>query len=108
RVIMHYSDYADYYIHTNGKIDASPLDSEDEIIGTANGLFLLINVNTNTSDGMDMAGSMDGTVTCKGMYPGSVGYDGVQIKGGAAGGGYYKIKREGFADENVSWTVGEE
>ncbi|MBP5443009.1 MAG: fibronectin type III domain-containing protein [Treponema sp.] len=108
RVIMHYSDYADYYIHTNGKIDASPLDSEDEIIGTANGLFLLINGNTNTSAGMDMAGSMDGTVTCKGMYPGSVGYDGVQIKGGAAGGGYYKIKREGFADENVSWTVGEE
>ena len=63
RVIMHYSDYADYYIHTNGKIDASPLDSEDEIIGTANGLFLLINGNTNTSAGMDMAGSMDGTVT---------------------------------------------
>ena len=108
RVIMKYTDYADFYIHTNGKIDAAQLTTDDEIIGTANGLFLLINGNTNTSAGMDMAGNMDGIVTCKGMYPGSVGYDGVQIKGGAAGGGYYIITREGFPTENISWTVGEE
>ena len=68
----------------------------------------MINGNTNTSAGMDMAGNMDGIVECQGMYPGSVGYDGVQIKGGAAGGGYYIITREGFPTENISWTVGEE
>lgn len=108
RVIMTYTNYADFYIHTSGKIDTTPLDSDDEEIGTANGFFLLINGNTNTSAGIDMSGSMDGTVTCKGMYPGAVGYDGIKIKGGAAGGGYYKISREGFPDENISWTVGEE
>ena len=108
RVIMHYENYADFYVHTNGKIDATPLGEDDETIGTAGGLFLRITGNTNTSAGMDMAGKMDGTVECSGMYPGSVGYDGVQIKGGAAGGGYYKIRREGFGDENISWTVGEE
>ena len=51
---------------------------------------------------------MDGTVECRGMYPGSVVYDNVQIKGGAAGGGYYIIKRDGFGPENVNWTVGNE
>lgn len=85
-----------------------PLGTDDETIGTANGYFLLINGNTNTSAGIDMSGKMDGTVICKGMYPGSVGYDGIQIKGGAAGGGTYKISRAGFADEDISWTVGEE
>ena len=108
RVIMHYTNYADFYIHTNGKIDTTPLGTDDETIGTANGYFLLINGNTNTSAGIDMSGKMDGTVTCKGMYPGAVAYDGIQIKGGAAGGGTYKISRAGFADEDISWTVGEE
>lgn len=58
---------------------------------------------------MSANGSMDGVVTCKGMYPGSVSYNNIQIKGGAAGGGTYGIKRDGFDGQiEVDWKIGEE
>ena len=109
RVIMRYESYADFYVHATGKIDSNPLDSTDESsLGNAGGIYFIVTGNTNTSAGMDTNGMMDGTVECRGMYPGSVVYDNVQIKGGAAGGGYYIIKRDGFGPENVNWTVGNE
>ena len=108
RIIMYYSGYADYYIHSTGKMDAVSLGADDEPVGTADGIYFLLTGNTNTSASMDASGTMDGTVECKGMYPGKVNYDGLKIKGGAAGGGYYVITREGFAGENVDWTVGNE
>lgn len=93
RIKMHYTNYADFY--ANG--DA------------ANGYYFFLNGDTNTSASMDASGSMDGTVDCKGMYPGSVNYNSLKIKGGAAGGGSYAITREGFAGSvNVDWKVGEE
>jgi hypothetical protein len=108
RVIMEYTDYADWYVNSNGALSTTAPDASEDVIGTAGGIFFLLNGNTNTSASMDTNGQMDGTVDCRGMYPGSVVYDSVKIKGGAAGGGYYVIKREGFDSENVSWTVGEE
>jgi hypothetical protein len=58
---------------------------------------------------MSANGTMDGTVVCKGMYPGKVIYDKIQIKGGAAGGGTYGIIRDGFSGQvEVDWKVGEE
>lgn len=93
RITMHYSDYADFYANNNPD----------------NGYYFLVTGDTNTSASMDASGSMDGTVVCKGMYPGSVGYNNIQIKGGGAGGGVYVISREGFPGSmNVEWTVGEE
>lgn len=93
RIKMHYTNYADFY--ANG--DA------------ANGYYFFLNGDTNTSASMDASGSMDGTVDCKGMYPGSVNYNSLKIKGGAAGGGSYVITRSGFAGSvNVDWKVGEE
>ena len=93
RITMHYTNYADFY--ANG--DA------------ANGYYFFLNGDTNTSASMDASGSMDGTVDCKGMYPGSVNYNSLKIKGGAAGGGSYVITRSGFAGSvNVDWKVGEE
>lgn len=92
RVIMHYDNYADFYI-----------DEKNKDLGVT---FNLTG-NTNTSAGIDTNGTMDGTVICTGMYPGSVGYDNIKIKGGAAGGGTYLIKRDGFAPVSVDWTVGE-
>lgn len=110
RVIMKYTNYADFYIHNDGKMNSTPLGPDEDEVGTAtNGIyFLFVSGNTNTSAGMDTNGTMDGTVTCKGMYPGSVNYDNIQIKGGAAGGGYYIVTRQGFAPENVHWSVAEE
>ena len=106
RVIMHYDNYADYYIMGDKSL----------------GVYFLLNGNTNTSASMDTNGTMDGTVTVQGMYPGSVVYDGIKIKGGAAGGGTYGVTRnlslykdDGSMDagktENITvqadWTWGE-
>ncbi len=77
RVIMKYTNYADFYI----------MDDKN------NGVYFLLDGNTNTSAGMDTNGTMDGTVTVQGMYPGSVVYDGIKIKGGSAGGGTYGVTR---------------
>ena len=105
RVIMQYTNYADFYIMNDKAL----------------GVYFLLNGNTNTSAGMDTNGTMDGTVQVQGMYPGSVSYNAIQIKGGAAGGGTYgvtrklsKYKSDGSLDsatENITvqedWTTGE-
>ncbi len=101
RVIMHYENYADYYIIEK----ASTAEEIAEQVSW--GPYFICTGNTNTSAGMDTNGTMDGTVQCSGMYTGSVGYDNIKIKGGAAGGGTYKISRNGFAPVDVDWTVGE-
>lgn len=93
RVIMHYTNYADYYIMNDKSL----------------GVYFLLNGNTNTSASMDTNGTMDGTVTIQGMYPGSVVYDNIKIKGGAAGGGTYGVTRTGIDSSAVQadWTWGE-
>lgn len=93
RILMHYTNYADYYINNNPMY----------------GPYFLLNGDTNTSASMDASGMMDGTVTCEGMYPGEVNYDKLQIKGGSAGGGTYGIKRKGFEGTvQIDWKIGEE
>lgn len=93
RILMHYTDYAEFY--ANG--DA------------ANGYYFFLNGDTNTSASMDASGTMDGIVTIQGMYPGSISYNNIKIKGGGAAGGSYGIKREGFDGQiEVDWKVGEE
>ncbi len=93
RITMHYTNYAEYW--ANGD--------------QANGYYFFINGDTNTSASMDASGTMDGTVTCEGMYPGSVNYNNLKIKGGAAGGGTYGITRQGFSGTvNIDWKIGEE
>lgn len=91
RITMRYDDYADFYIDNNASL----------------GHYFKITGNTNTSASMDASGTMDGTVICTGMYPGSVRYDNVKIKGGGAAGGTYGITPEGFAIKEIDWTYGE-
>lgn len=108
RITMHYENYADYFVHGNGKIDSEKVAEGEDIIGNCNGeYFHIVKGDTNTSAEMTANGTMDGNVECVGMYPGSVGYNNIKIKAGAAGGGYYVITREGFAPENVDWKVAE-
>lgn len=95
RVIMEYKNYADFYVDGDKDADGK------------NDLYFLISGNTNTSAEMSQDGTMDGTVTCVGMYPGKVYYDNIEIKSGAAGGGTYGIEPVGFARKEISWTVGE-
>ena len=92
-IIMKYTNYAEYYA-------AGDPDK---------GYYFFLNGNSNTNANMDASGTMNGTVTCTGMYPGSVGYDELKIKGGGAAGGNYIITREGFPGSvKVDWKVGEE
>ena len=90
RIIIQLTDYADFYIENEAE----------------NGVYFTLNGESNTTANMSSNGDMDGTVTCTGMYPGKVIYNGIQIKGGAAGGGTYGIEPDGFARGEVSYTVG--
>jgi hypothetical protein len=92
RIIIKLTNYAEFYI-----------DNTQE-----NGMYFILNGNSNTSANMSSNGTMDGTMTCTGMYPGKVYYDRIEIKGGAAGGGTYGIEPEGSSRAEVSWTVGEQ
>jgi len=89
RIIIRVDNYADFYIENVPE----------------NGTYFTLNGNSNTSANMSSNGSMDGTVTCTGMYPGRVYYDRVEIKGGAAGGGTYGVEPEGFPRVEVIYTV---
>ena len=96
RVIMEYTDYADFYVEGDKDADGNP------------DIYFLVNGNTNTSAEMSQDGTMDGTVTCVGMYPGKVYYDNIEIKGGAAGGGTYEIEPNDYARKEINRTVVEE
>ncbi|MCR5219019.1 hypothetical protein [Treponema sp.] len=101
-IVMKYTDYADYNYtyYTNGEWVIEP--------------HFVFDGNSNTSSNMSANGSMNGTVTCTGMYPGSNYYNNLEIKNGAAGGGYYVISswdlegNEVYTSEEVNWKVGEE
>lgn len=93
KIIMHYQDYAEFYIN------------ED----SSKGSYFKLTGNSDTKASIDASGSMSGIVKCEGMYPGSVDYSKIQIKGGAAAAGSYGISREGFEGTvDVDWKVGEE
>ena len=92
RIIIRLTNYADFYI-------------ENE---PSNGVYFALTGNSNTSANMSSNGTMDGTMTCTGMYPGKVFYDRIEIRGGAAGGGTYGIEPAGYPRLEVSWLVGEQ
>lgn len=93
---VYYENYADYYINADSNL----------------GAYFLLTGNTDTKADMQQNGNMYGTVICKGMYPGSVAYDGIQVKGGDSGGGYYVLIREGIdnstggSSRNVNYLAG--
>ena len=100
RIIMRYTDYADYYISNNPDF----------------GIYFLLNGESNTTANMSANGTMDGTTTAdvSGMYPGYTKYDNLQIKGGGAGGGTYLVSTKDkngktiLAEGDVDWTLGEQ
>lgn len=97
-ITMPYNNYCDFYIGNNSDL----------------GKYFVLTGNTDTTSNMSANGNMHGTVNCSGMYPGQAVYDNLQIKGGAAGGGYYLVTtkdlsgKELLGQAKVDWTVGEE
>ncbi len=100
RVIMHYDNYCDFWAGGSPEF----------------GKYYVLTGNTNTSANMSANGMMDGTTTAstEGMYPGYAIYDNVEIKGGAAAGGFYYVSTKDkngntiLAEQKVDWTVGED
>ena len=94
-ITMHYQDYCDF------------VDSFDNP-------YYKLTGNTDTTSNMSANGNMHEKVTCTGMYPGYAIYNNLQIKGGAAGGGYYLVETYDqtgsiiLPEGNVDWTVGEQ
>lgn len=88
-IVIRYDNYADSYIDGNSKL----------------GVYFNLTGNSDTSASMDQSGSMSGTITCTGMYPGSVSYDKIQIKGGNAGGGTYGVQPEGFERKELDYRI---
>lgn len=97
-ITMPYKNYADFYINNDSSM----------------GIYFCLTGNTDTSSNMSANGSMHGTVNCSGMYPGTVKYDNLKIKNGAAGDGYYEVSTFSLTGESVldsqqvDWKVGEE
>lgn len=97
-ITMPYKNYADFYINNDSSL----------------GIYFCLTGNTDTSSNMSANGSMHGTVNCSGMYPGTVKYDNLKIKNGAAGDGYYEVSTFSLTGESVldsqqvDWKVGEE
>lgn len=93
-ITMHYQDYCDF------TVNGSP--------------YYVLTGNTDTTSNMSANGNMHEKVTCTGMYPGYAIYNNLQIKGGAAGGGYYLVETYDLSgnkllkEDQVNWTVGEE
>lgn len=100
RVIMHYENYCDFWAGGSQEF----------------GKYYVLTGNTNTTANMSANGMMDGTTTAstEGMYPGYAIYDNVEIKGGAAAGGFYYVSTKDkngntiLAEQKVDWTVGED
>lgn len=88
-IVIRYDNYADSYIDGNSEL----------------GVYFNLTGNSDTSASMDQSGSMSGTITCTGMYPGSVSYDKIQIKGGNAGGGTYGVQPKGFERKELDYRI---
>jgi hypothetical protein len=89
RIIIRLTEFAEFYIEND----------------RAKGVYFILNGNSNTTASMDSSGTMDGTVTCTGMYPGKIHYDNIKIKGGAAGGGTYGVEPDGGGRREIIYTI---
>jgi hypothetical protein len=93
-IFIEYSNYADFYIGSDSSLG---LD----------GRYFILNGNSNTRVGdLQGNGTMNGTVTAAGMYPGTVGYGGIVIVNQEAKGGNYVVTPTGTVAGNVSWELG--
>ena len=136
-VTMPYTEYADHGIFSDGNILGlmyilnGNTDTKSDISANGNMLKTVhcyhyadytIPAGTTLNDGVNKKTyTYDYDLKLfQGMYPGSVVYDNLQIKGGAAGGGYYLVttyeldrKSESTGtvilnQAKVDWLVGEE
>jgi fibronectin type 3 domain-containing protein len=91
-IYITYTDYADFYINKDSSL----------------GAYFVLNGQSNTKvTNMSGNGSMFGTVTASGMYPGTVSYGNIIITGQVANGGTYTVHPDNFPEAEVSWTLGQ-
>ncbi|MCL2211480.1 MAG: hypothetical protein FWB95_06130 [Treponema sp.] len=85
------TNYADYYIEND----------------PAKGPYFILNGDSGSMANMATNGSMKPvTITCSGMYPGTVYHGNVEIKNSVVAGGTYGVTPDGFPRKELSWTLG--
>jgi len=85
------TNYCDYYIEND----------------PAKGPYFVLNGDSGSTANMATNGSMKPvTITCTGMYPGTVYHGNVEIKGGVVAGGTYGVTPSGFPRRELPWTLG--
>ena len=90
-IVVTTTNYADFYIEND----------------SSKGLYFILNGDSGSTANMATNGSMKPvTITCTGMYPGTVYHGNVEIKGGVVAGGTYGVTPSGFPRKELSWTLG--
>lgn len=85
------TNYSDFYIEND----------------PAKGPYFILNGDSGSRANMATNGSMKPvTITCTGMYPGTVYHGNVEIKGGVVAGGTYGVTPSGFPRKELPWTLG--
>ena len=85
------TNYCDYYIEND----------------PAKGPYFVLNGDSGSTANMATNGSMKPvTITCTGMYPGTVYHGNVEIRGGVVAGGTYGVTPSGFPRKEIPWTLG--
>jgi fibronectin type 3 domain-containing protein len=90
-IYIRYSNYADFYINNDSAL----------------GRYFILNGESNTRvTSTSGAGTMHGTVTVTGMYPGTVNYGNIVISNQVASSGYYTVTPAGGSSGTVDWSLG--
>ena len=85
------TNYCDFYIESD----------------PAKGPYFILNGDSGSTANMATNGMMKPvTITCTGMYPGTVYHGNVVIKGSVVAGGTYGVTPNGFPRKELSWALG--
>jgi len=89
-ITVRQTNYCDFYIEND----------------PANGPYFILNGNSGSEANMSGNGKMKNeTITCTGMYPGSIFHGNVQLTGGKVSGGTYGITPDGFSRKELAATT---
>ncbi|MCL1835972.1 MAG: hypothetical protein FWG46_00330 [Treponema sp.] len=90
RCVMTFTDYSDVYIEQD----------------PTKGRYYVYNGATTSNTDINANGSMAGSYSTTGMYPGTVFYDNITLRSGKPAGGTYGVQMEGFPRRNdISWSL---
>ena len=128
KIVMYYDGYSDFYMGEEGirylgavnrgkwqfnhtYYEDLPASQQAKCVE-----YFICTGNSDTQAKADRSGTMSGTISCKGMYPGKVDYSNLKVVNSTGGGGYYLVTtyedndftKEILDEGQVSYKVGQE